>query len=167
MSDGDTISIATNTELRYPWCAVSGIERAYTHQLGITVIDRQGRHLISTRMTSISVCYLNVRWIKLRRLRKSFVLLPPCRRCFAVIVPPPAAPSRRKKRRKLPLDGDKAALGLIEIEKCKELAASSLVVLAFLPLRIRQRIVSLWTVTVRILKQSLCHDLNNSQSLGR
>ena len=93
----------------------------------------QGRHLISTRMTSISVCYLNVGWIKLRRLRKSFVLLPSCRRCFAVIVPPPIAPSRWKKGRKLPSDGDKATLGLIEIEKCKVLPASSLVIPSAVP----------------------------------
>lgn len=124
VSDGYTILIATNAELRSQVRCISNWTRVHPPS-GITVIDRQERHLISTRMTSISVCYLNVGWIKLRHLYKSLEL----RRCAADVS------QWLSSIKKLPLVGDKAVLGLMEIEKCKEPTTSSAASPFFLSLR--------------------------------
>lgn len=101
---------------------------ARTPSIGNNVIDRQGRHLISTRMTSISVRYLNVGRNQIAQPCINPFRGPPpslCRRCFAVIVLREKGEKERKKERRESLTGDKAALGLMEIEKCKEPGGSS------------------------------------------
>lgn len=103
---------------------------ARTPSIGNNVIDRQGRHLISTRMTSISVHYLNVGRNQIAQ---------PCinpsvarrLRCAADVsrwlssVKKEKKKKKERKEKRESLTGDKAALGLMEIEKCKEPGGSS------------------------------------------
>lgn len=103
---------------------------ARTPSIGNNVIDRQGRHLISTRMTSISVRYLNVGRNQIAQ---------PCinpsvarrLRCAADVsrwlssVKKEKKKKKERKEKRESLTGDKAALGLMEIEKCKEPGGSS------------------------------------------